>query len=249
MGESAVKVLVTAGNTLAPIDQVRGITNIFTGRTGTLLAAEACRRGHSVCLLTSHPERAVNPLPTDAPDDRWRVRSYRTFDDLDYLMEEELLSGGHDALIHVAAVGDYRVEGCYAPGNETVFDPVTACWQASGSAISMTDVHAGKVKSNHAELWLRLVPAPKLVDKVRADWRFGGVLVKFKLEVGVGMEELCAIADQSRRHSKADLLVANTLDGMHDWALLGSSDGSFRRIDRTDLPREVIAAVENLAAR
>ena len=29
-----MNLLITAGNTLAPIDRVRGLTNVFTGRTG-----------------------------------------------------------------------------------------------------------------------------------------------------------------------------------------------------------------------
>jgi phosphopantothenate-cysteine ligase/phosphopantothenoylcysteine decarboxylase/phosphopantothenate--cysteine ligase len=49
-------ILVTAGNTQAPIDDVRCITNIFTGHTGTRIALAAYSRGHSITLLTSHPE-------------------------------------------------------------------------------------------------------------------------------------------------------------------------------------------------
>ena len=43
-----MNILVTAGNTQVFIDQVRCITNIFTGRTGAAIAVEAYRRGHSV---------------------------------------------------------------------------------------------------------------------------------------------------------------------------------------------------------
>ena len=74
-----MNILVTAGNTQAPIDRVRCITNIFTGRTGAAIALEAYRRGHHVKLITSHPEAidAVDPDPV-----RWRCLTYRTFDDL-----------------------------------------------------------------------------------------------------------------------------------------------------------------------
>ena len=57
--------LVTAGNTQSPIDRVRCITNIFTGRTGAAVARTAWGRGHTVTLATSHPEGlqefGVNP--------------------------------------------------------------------------------------------------------------------------------------------------------------------------------------------
>ncbi len=55
-----MNLLVTAGNTQAPIDRVRCLTNIFTGRTGAGIALEAHRRGHRVTLLTSHPESVVS---------------------------------------------------------------------------------------------------------------------------------------------------------------------------------------------
>ncbi len=60
-----MNLLVTAGNTLAPIDRVRGLTNVFTGRTGAAVALHAHDRGHRVVLLTSRPE-AVAGLRTGA---------------------------------------------------------------------------------------------------------------------------------------------------------------------------------------
>jgi phosphopantothenoylcysteine synthetase/decarboxylase len=51
-----MRVLVTGGNTVVPIDQVRCISNVFRGRTGANLALEACRRGHDVHLLASDPD-------------------------------------------------------------------------------------------------------------------------------------------------------------------------------------------------
>ena len=39
-----MNILVTAGNTIVPIDRVRCITNVFTGRTGTAIALH-CHHG------------------------------------------------------------------------------------------------------------------------------------------------------------------------------------------------------------
>ena len=50
-----MNVLVTAGNTQAPIDRVRCVTNIFSGRTGAAIANAAWGRGHAVTLATSNP--------------------------------------------------------------------------------------------------------------------------------------------------------------------------------------------------
>ncbi|MFO0803300.1 MAG: hypothetical protein U0791_09285 [Gemmataceae bacterium] len=67
-------------------------------------------------------------------------------------------------------------------------------------------------------MWLRLVRAPKLIDRFRTPWAFEGILVKFKLEVGISEAELLQVAEQSRNQSAADLMVANTLDGAKRWA-------------------------------
>src|SRR5262249_2018420 len=127
-----MKILVTAGNTLVLIDRVRAITNIFTGRTGTRIALHGQERGHSVTLLTSHPEVVASLCSTrPLPSERWIVRSYRTFEDLQASMEQELLDNRFDVLIHCAAVSDYQSAGVFAPAAGTRFDAAKRQWQAA----------------------------------------------------------------------------------------------------------------------
>jgi phosphopantothenoylcysteine synthetase/decarboxylase len=238
-----MRLLVTAGNTQAPVDRVRVLTNIFSGRTGAAIALHAYEQGHHVTLLTSHPD-AVLELGSPRPlgPERWRPHRYRTFADLQNLMAAEIRGGGHDAVVHTAAVNDYESAGVYAPAPGTHFDEVAGTW--SGSPPALLDRAAGKVKSDEPELWLRLRRSPKLIDQVRRPWGFPGVLVKFKLEVGITQEQLLEVAERSRRHSDADLMVANTLEGAHEWALLGPFHEAYERIERRDLPRRLLAAVE-----
>jgi phosphopantothenoylcysteine synthetase/decarboxylase len=241
-----MRILVTAGNTQVPIDKVRCITNVFTGRTGTRIALEAHQRGHEVILVTSHPE--LVPILTksgQAPTRGWNTRGYRTFEDLEKEMEEAIRSGALDAVIHCAAVSDYRSAGIYAPAPGTRFDETDGQWLASAEP-RLTDKKADKVKSTEPELWVRLLPTPKLVDRIRSDWRFQGILVKFKLEVGIGEDQLLEIAEQSRNQSPADLMVANTLETRHQWAYVGPLDGRYQRIDRKQLPQRLLEAVERL---
>ncbi len=224
-----MNVLVTAGNTQTPLDRVRCITNIFTGRTGGSIAAHAFDRGHRVTVLTSHPEvfRAISESrPRLSPD--WQVHTYRTYDDLETLMASSISAGRFDAVIHAAAVSDYRLAGMFAPTPDTPLDV------------------AGKVKSTYPELWLKLVPTAKLVDKIRPVWGFQGVLVKFKLEVGLTEAELLAVAERSRVQSDADLMAANTLEGMHEWALVGNGATGYERIARPNLARILLDRVEAL---
>jgi phosphopantothenoylcysteine synthetase/decarboxylase len=238
-----MNLLITAGNTLVPIDRVRGITNVFTGRTGATIALEAHRRGHHVTLLTSHPE-AVGAAPGG---ERWSLQRFRTFDDLQDRMQALLKGGGCDALIHCAAVSDYRSASVYAPAPHTHFAEEDATWHSASGVPALIDRAAGKVKSDEPELWLRLVRTPKLIDLVRSEWGFtGGLVVKFKLEVGVSDEQLLEIAERSRQQSAADLMVANTLEGAPFWALLGPLEGRFERVSRRALAGRLLDALERL---
>jgi phosphopantothenate-cysteine ligase/phosphopantothenoylcysteine decarboxylase/phosphopantothenate--cysteine ligase len=224
-----MKILVTTGNTQVPIDRVRCISNIFSGRTGARIATRAFERGHSVVLLASHPEvvqSIASSRPREAP--AWRLRPYRTVDDLDAAMAEEFRGGNYDAVIHSAAVSDYRVAGVFADRE------------------SQEPLSSGKLKSNHPELWLKLTPTHKIVDRIRRDWGFAGVLVKFKLESGVSEDELLAIAERAREHSAADLMVANTEEGMREWAFVGAGHGGYRKVPRAELADSLLELLEEL---
>lgn len=243
-----MRILVTGGNTVVPIDRVRCIGNVFRGRTGANIALEACRRGHHVHLLASDPDVLKPEAKAALPADRWRLERYRTFDDLHDAMRRAIENGNVDALIHSAAVSDYRVEGIFAPTADTKFALATQTWEGrDGAPARMADRGAGKVKSDEPELWFRMVQNPKLIDLVRPVWGFSGVLVKFKLEVGVGEEQLLEIAERSRAHSAADLMVANTLLGL---TFIGPVGGGYHRLSsRRELVSKLLDAVEALAAR
>jgi phosphopantothenoylcysteine synthetase/decarboxylase len=186
-------------------------------------------------------------------ESRWRATTYRTFDDLAGLLEESVREKRFDAIVHAAAVSDYRVAGVFSPASGTMFEG--GCWQ--GTPAALIDHSAGKVKSDEKELWLRLKRAPKLVDAFRSQWGFHGVLVKFKLEVDVDQARLIEIAEPSRVQSGADLMVANTLDTndwaligqTSDWALIGPIKGQYERIQRADLPDRLWSEVESLHKR
>ncbi len=115
-----MNILVTAGNTRVLIDQVRCLTNIFTGRTGASIAVEAHGRGHRVTLLTSHPDTVaqIGGLLADA---RWRLETYATFADLHQAMERHIGGEAYDAVIHRAAVSDYLAAGVFAPRRERIW--------------------------------------------------------------------------------------------------------------------------------
>ena len=223
-----MNLLVTAGNTLAPIDRVRGITNIFTGRTGANIAATAAGRGHRVTLFTSHPG-VLKEMPHG---EKVTIRQFRTFDDLAALMDSEIPGSSFDAIVHCAAISDYKCAGVwnseYGPFDED-------------SLQLMKRIPDGKVKSHYREIWLQLQPTPKLVDRIRREYRFTGKLVKFKLEVDVSDEKLLQIAEASRLKSGADWMCANTLEGAAEWAYLGAV--KYEKVSRAELANRLVEKI------
>lgn len=99
---SRLSILITAGGTKIPIDSVRSITNMSSGRTGVLLADYLSQKNYSVDLLLS--KDAVSPQKT------WNVTRFETYSDLAKLLEEKLTKNHYDLVIHSAAVSDFTVE-------------------------------------------------------------------------------------------------------------------------------------------
>lgn len=218
-------ILVTAGSTSCPIDKVRSISNIFQGYTGTDIAIEfASSAGNNVSLLTSnttllnlrlskYDELLGFLLPTQ----------YKTYDDLFTVMEREITTKQYDVIIHSAAVSDYKVDGTYYVKDD-IFQLVD---------------NTSKISSSHDELYLKLIQTPKIIDYIRKDWNYKGVLVKFKLQVGISDTELINIATDSMFHSKADFIVANCLEWSRDRAYIIDA----RTITPTLVKRENLSQV------
>jgi len=94
------RVLITAGPTWVRLDPVRVISNIATGETGRRLASAAARKGAQVTLL-------LGPGDPPVPHKNISVKRFTFFDELRKLFHDEVMQG-YDAIIHSAAVSDYR---------------------------------------------------------------------------------------------------------------------------------------------
>lgn len=243
-----MRLLITAGNAQAPIDRVRCITNVFTGRTGARIAEAALLRGHHVTLATSHPETVESTRCSlqDVRSGTLNVLPFQAFAELEHLLRAEVTAGGYDAVIHAAAVTDFAVADVFARETPPISLPPAGEIAPADAPFRKLDPAVGKIKSTNGELWLRLVPTPKLIDQMRHTWGFRGVLVKFKLEVGIDEDQLRSIALDSCRQSHADLIVANTFETRETDAYLGWPDGSWRRVARSDLAGILLAEVERL---
>lgn len=229
-----MKILVTAGSTQMPIDHVRTISNIFKGRTGTSIAWHAAK-DNEVTLIGNPGSNEMLQAPGMIDRERkLNLITYKTFDELEAVMEREIRGGNYDAIIHSAAVSDYRPVDVLAPLPHDYYNK------------GMVSIKADKVSSDHPEIYIKCVQTPKLIDYIREPWGFKGVLVKFKLQVGITKEQLLEIARNSRKVSSADLIVANVLDDFNQPSpnMYICGDGLLVESTRVDLPANVLRLVE-----
>lgn len=172
-----MKVLVTAGATREPIDSVRFISNISSGATGAAIAEFLAEAGHEVTLL--HGEGA---LRSSAPGLICGV--FGSTEQLATRLQSTLCRGDFDAVVHAAAVADYRPDRA----------------------------HAGKLGSHAEELTLRLVPTPKLLPQLKS-WSTRPLRVLgFKLTAGADAPDRAAAVGKLFANGGVDAVVHNDMD-------------------------------------
>jgi phosphopantothenoylcysteine synthetase/decarboxylase len=186
-----MKVLFTSGGTEEAIDGVRRISNSSTGRTGAILAAYFAGRGDDVTLLRS--EGAVSPR---AATDELIVKesTYLSYADLWKSLRDQLGSEDWDAVVHLAAVSDYRVA------------------EVSVDGVPFPPGGPGKIGTGR-EVILKLEPTAKILDSLR-DWSRNKtiIVVGFKLTDGADGAEAQVNAQFAR--GGVDYVVHNDLAGI-----------------------------------
>jgi phosphopantothenoylcysteine decarboxylase/phosphopantothenate--cysteine ligase len=180
-----MKVLVTAGGTEEPIDAVRYIGNVSSGATGRELANFFRTIGHKVYFV--HQRRVENI------SNIWGSQSFRTVDDLRLALKEALSVEHFDAVIHAAAVSDYRVTQITVNGAQRV--------------PSVDE----KIQSGHT-LNLRLEPSQKLLDSLKSWSRNPEVVViAFKLTSQLNSSDKNKAVQALFEEERADLVVHNDI--------------------------------------
>jgi phosphopantothenoylcysteine decarboxylase/phosphopantothenate--cysteine ligase len=199
-----MRILLTAGATREPIDAVRFLSNVSTGRTGALLADALAAQGHAVTLL--HGEAAVRPTVVSDTE------RFASTADLQSALRRRLSSGAYDAVIHCAAVSDYK--------------PATS--------------HAGKMTSYAAELTVHLVPTPKLLPELKAYAAPRPLkVIGFKLTAGADAAGRAAAVAKLFAAGTVDAVIHNDMDDLangdarpfHAWAAGTAAPTSLSGID------------------
>ena len=207
MNKTRPHVLITAGNTREKIDCVRWWSNIFTGQTGLDIALAVSTLA-DVTLLTSNAEH-LRALEATKADNGITSAYFESHTDLMKLTAAQLAEQPFDAVFMTAAVSDYTPDGAYSIiMREKADEPNREVWVVEKA-------QKLKISSAHESLAVAGKPTVKIIDQFRDVWKYKGLLFKFKLEVGLNEDELIAVAQASRKHSLADVIVANTLEMVH----------------------------------
>ena len=186
MGLKNKRILITAGPTWVPIDEVRVISNTASGATGILLSEKLSRLGAKVTLALGEirdsdlfsrgsAAKKIGRCPY------FKVIRFSYFDELKSIIAAELKGSRYDAVIHSAAVSDYRPRKPYRQ----------------------------KIRSDMKNLRLDLVPTEKIIDNIKK-LDSSVYLVGFKFEPSASRAVLIREANFLARRSSADLVVANT---------------------------------------
>jgi phosphopantothenoylcysteine decarboxylase/phosphopantothenate--cysteine ligase len=168
------KILVTCGPTWAPIDDMRVISNKSTGQLGHLMAEDLAKAGAEVTLLEGP---VVNPIKSKTV----KVLKFTYYYEYLKLLREEL-HYAYDAILHAAAVTDYRLKKTFRK----------------------------KLSSKYKRLHLELRPTPKVIQIIKKT-RPKIFLVGFKLDTTMNQKIAQKGCGDLFRKAKCDLVVANTV--------------------------------------
>lgn len=176
-----MKILITAGGTREYIDEVRVLTNISTGRTGSSIARHLHSEGHEITLIKSiGAEEFI--YARNAKLKEPKILYFETVDGLMLAMQSEVPK--HDVVIHSAAVSDF------------------------GFTPTLEKLKSNDPEAFIESLRKRIYRTPKILSHIK-EWNPNCFLISFKFEVGKKFDDLLQIATESMENNKSDIVVAN----------------------------------------
>lgn len=222
-----MKIIITAGGTSEPIDDVRKITNTSTGSLGLAIGNAFLDNHRDVIekIYYLHGEKAAYPVDELVTP----VKIGGTMDLL-WEMERILESERIDAVVHAMAVSDYMVD-----------EVTTKSALINGERSPL--IKGNKISSKIDDLVICLTRTPKVIStikKISPDSR----LVGFKLLSNVPHEELMEVAKGVMDANDCEFVLANDLseigDGKHRGYLL-HRDGTYDTMETKQEIAEMIA--------
>ncbi len=229
-----MNILITSGGTSEKIDEVRKISNMATGRLGSLIADTLLNiEGIAVTYLCS--EDALTPQ-----NSRAEVLRIDNVQNLKIALEKLLQEQVFDAIIHAMAISDYTVK--YSAASEELEQFLANSLMENNTDISIQEhllsrLHqalseytghqsSAKISSDIARLFLCLEKTPKIIRMFK-QLQPKAVLVGFKLLAGAKVSDLLQAARKLMNENKCDFVLANdkrNIDADHHAGILLGTD-------------------------
>ena len=262
-------VLITAGGTSEPIDNIRSITNTGTGTLGSIIADVFAKDPQVEHILYVHGRGAVLPN-TEKAECIEAAYTKRLQDTIRALLSER----GADAIIHSMAVSDYCVKSVVKNEDlvKLVEEAKRICTDAdtpkqtaypfeevssvaadfSGALLEaserfdLRDVY-NKIPSSAGNPVIFLQPTPKIIPELR-QLAPQSVVVGFKLLDDVAQEELFSVAKRLMEKNDCDFVLANDYTtvkaGQHTGYLMARGGGYETFVGKPAIAEGIYQAVK-----
>jgi phosphopantothenoylcysteine decarboxylase/phosphopantothenate--cysteine ligase len=176
--------LITSGGTQEPIDSMRVITNLSSGKTATRMAEYFYQLGFKVSLVLA--SNAVRPRFKEIS-----VIPFQSYLDLETCLKKTLAENHFSAVIHAAAVSDFSVSEL----------------KQNNRVLKLSEDQ--KVKSD-SDLQIHLKPNPKILPKIKR-WSKNSrtTVIGFKFTSTQKTDERVQAVNKLFENEQVDLVVHN----------------------------------------
>lgn len=206
-----MNVVVTGGGTIAPIDDVRHLANVSSGRFSAMIAEACLKHGASVWHL--HTPAAQLPYSRLARFDLNTTNPEAEQARLAKLHREWQTVADR---LHLVPLAEGTVAD-YAANLERVLleQPIDVAFLAMAVSDFEPRPIPGKLNSQAESIIIHALRTPKVIQSVR-DWSPSVFLVGFKLLSRVPLPDLLTEAQAACLANRADLTVANDLQTLRE---------------------------------
>ena len=217
------RILITGGPTNEYIDEVMKITNMSTGTLSVTLGEYFLCHGDEVCLILNHRVNVDELVTLPHAGERLKFHWVETTDEMIKAMKRES-SNEYDAVIHAAAVGDYKPDFSFLLEDlaEELYDTCKKNGFHSPEDVLKILMNPkcklddnSKLSSYQTNLTVKLGLTPKVIANLR-EWYPNAKLIGCKLLDSVPKEELFDVAAKLCRKNKMDYILANDLADLRD---------------------------------
>ena len=200
-------IIITAGGTSEPIDEIRAITNKSTGKLGSLIAQEFNARGDVDKIFYIHGKGAVLP-----EGDKIELIPIKSTNDLLVAMLKTTSENEVSAIIHSMAVSDYTTASFVSLEELLTLLANSDCETVEDvrDMLEREDFRKKytKLPSSINDPVIMLKQTPKVLSKLR-DMEPDAVIVGFKLLDHVSHDELMRVAAAQIEKNHTDFCMAN----------------------------------------